>query len=34
VREEVKLLGDLALDFDFRQEPLPPLVLDPWPFRP
>jgi phospholipase C len=33
VREEVKLLGDLALDFDFTQEPLPPLVLDPWPFR-
>jgi phospholipase C len=33
VREEVKLLGDLALDFDFTQEPLPPLVVDPWPFR-
>jgi phospholipase C len=33
VREEVKQLGDLASDFDFTQEPLPPLVLDPWPFR-
>jgi phospholipase C len=33
VREAVKLLGDLARDFDFRQDPLPPLVLDPWPFR-
>jgi phospholipase C len=33
VREDVKLLGDLARDFDFTQEPLPPLVVDPWPFR-
>jgi phospholipase C len=33
VRESVEILGDLALDFDFTQEPLPPLVLDPWPFR-
>jgi hypothetical protein len=33
VREEVEALGDLARDFDFRQEPLPTLVLDPWPFR-
>ncbi|MEX1263730.1 MAG: alkaline phosphatase family protein [Actinomycetota bacterium] len=33
VRESVELLGDLARDFDFTQEPLPPLVLDPWPFR-
>jgi len=33
VREEVKRLGDLASDFDFTQEPLPPLVLDPWPLR-
>jgi phospholipase C len=33
VRESVGILGDLALDFDFAQEPLPPLVLDPWPFR-
>ncbi|HJR97652.1 MAG TPA: alkaline phosphatase family protein [Actinomycetota bacterium] len=33
VREEVKELGDLASDFDFAQEPLPPLVLDPWPLR-
>jgi hypothetical protein len=31
VREDVKLLGDLARDFDFTQEPLPPLVLDPYP---
>jgi phospholipase C len=33
VREEVARLGDLADDFDFEQDPLPPLVLDPWPFR-
>ncbi len=33
VREDVPRLGDLALDFDFTQEPLPPLILDPWPFR-
>jgi phospholipase C len=33
VREEVRRLGDLAEDFDFTQEPLPPLVLDPYPFR-
>jgi hypothetical protein len=33
VREEVERLGDLADDFDFEQDPLPPLVLDPWPFR-
>ena len=33
VREELERLGDLSRDFDFRQEPLPPLVLDPWPFR-
>jgi phospholipase C len=33
VREEVKRLGDLAKDFDFTQEPLPPLVLDPHPFE-
>jgi len=33
VREEVDILGDLAEEFDFAQEPLPPLVLDPWPFR-
>jgi phospholipase C len=27
VRENVKQLGDLSLDFDFTQPPLPPLVL-------
>jgi phospholipase C len=32
-RESVDILGDLAKDFDFEQEPLPPLVLDPFPFR-
>lgn len=31
VREEVQALGDLALSFDFSQEPLPTLVLDPYP---
>lgn len=33
VREAVEILGDLAKDFDFSQDPLPPLPLDPWPFR-
>jgi phospholipase C len=32
-REAVGILGDLVDDFDFTQEPLPPLVLDPFPFR-
>ena len=31
VREDVAILGDLARDFDFAQEPIPPLILDPWP---
>ena len=31
VREDLRRLGDLAADFDFSQEPIPPLVLDPWP---
>jgi hypothetical protein len=31
VREEVPGLGDLRDIFDFEQEPLPPLVLDPEP---
>jgi phospholipase C len=31
VREEVDILGDLALEFDFTQEPIPPLILDPVP---
>jgi phospholipase C len=31
VREDVGILGDLADSFDFTQEPLPPLILDPHP---
>jgi len=31
VREEAPGLGDLALDFDFEQQPLPPLILSPHP---
>jgi phospholipase C len=31
VRERLPILGDLAKEFDFTQEPLPPLVLDPTP---
>ncbi len=31
VREEVEILGDLLNDFDFEQEPLAPLILDPYP---
>ena len=31
VRENATRLGDLALEFDFTQMPLPPLVLDPRP---
>jgi phospholipase C len=31
VREEVEILGDLRDEFDFTQEPLEPLILDPWP---
>jgi phospholipase C len=31
VREDVALLGDLADAFDFTQDPLPPLILDPTP---
>lgn len=33
VREEVPILGDLLRAFDFTQEPLPPLVLDPCPYE-
>jgi phospholipase C len=29
VREEVPILGNLLREFDFTQEPLPPLILDP-----
>ena len=31
VRERVGILGDLLREFDFSQDPLPPLVLDPRP---
>jgi phospholipase C len=31
VREEVRILGDILKVFDFRQKPLPPLILDPTP---
>ena len=31
VREDLPLLGDLLKEFDFSQDPLPPLVLDPHP---
>jgi phospholipase C len=31
VRENAKQLGDLRREFDFTQEPLPPLILDPHP---
>ena len=31
VREEMAILGDLALSFDFEQQPRKPLVLDPTP---
>jgi hypothetical protein len=31
VREEAPILGDLWDEFDFTQEPIPPLILDPRP---
>ncbi len=31
VREDVGLLGDLREEFDFDQDPIPPLILDPTP---
>jgi phospholipase C len=31
VREEVDILGDLAREFDFSQEPIEPVILDPSP---
>ena len=31
VREEVRILGNLLREFDFTQEPLPPVILDPRP---
>jgi phospholipase C len=29
VREEIGVLGNLLREFDFTQDPLPPLILDP-----
>jgi phospholipase C len=34
VREEVDVLGNLLREFDFRQAPIPPLILDPGAGRP
>jgi phospholipase C len=34
VREEVPILGNLLREFDFGQDPLPPLILDPSAGRP
>jgi phospholipase C len=34
IREELEQLGDLRTAFNFSQEPIPPLILDPWPERP
>jgi hypothetical protein len=31
VREKLPILGDLLNEFDFAQDPLPPLALDPTP---
>jgi phospholipase C len=31
VREDVRILGDLREEFDFEQDPIPPLILDPTP---
>lgn len=31
VREKVPILGNLLKDFDFQQDPIPPLILDPRP---
>jgi phospholipase C len=31
VRENANRLGDLRSEFDFTQDPLPPLILDPHP---
>jgi phospholipase C len=33
VREDAKMLGDLAKEFDFSQQPIPPMILDPLPER-
>jgi phospholipase C len=31
VREDVHILGDLRDEFDFKQDPIPPMILDPRP---
>jgi phospholipase C len=31
IREELEILGDLRKEFDFSQEPIPPLILEPRP---
>ena len=31
VRENASILGNLLKEFDFTQDPIPPLILDPWP---
>jgi hypothetical protein len=31
VRENASLLGDLIMDFDFEQDPLPPVILPIYP---
>lgn len=31
VREKAPILGDLRQDFDFNQQPRPPLILPPYP---
>jgi phospholipase C len=31
IREELDILGDLRKEFDFSQEPIPPLILEPRP---
>jgi len=34
VREEIVILGNLLKEFDFAQEPLEPVILDPGAGRP
>ena len=33
VREDASRWATWPTEFDFSQEPIPPLVLDPWPLR-
>jgi phospholipase C len=33
VRENSKIYGDILDAFDFDQEPLEPLILEPWPWK-